>query len=451
MKITAGGILRTTSFRVAALYALLYALLTGAIVTVVFTFAEHEIHTEVRAGLIDESTALTSLLQVRGPDVLEQIVQTRSEHETPEGEAQPGNPDRRYYVLATAQNKVLVGDIEHWPEGAPAQGWYSFKVKKFGAALGLVTPLANGMKLLVAQSLAGPNALSAAIGRWVVIGALIALLAGLAGGFFVGARVMRHINRAAGAAERIQAGQLSERLPGGGPSEQRVLARAFNSMLERIEAAVIGLRDVAARTAHEMQHPLTRADQALARAEQTPSREDAAAEVAAARKEIHELANRVEALLRLARLEGDSAREFFRELDLAALAADVVDLYVPLAEEHSQTLTLSPADPTNLVGDRQLLAQALANLLDNALKYAPAGRIEVRLSAAADHVTLEVRDDGSGPGPMKAARGSGLGLPIARAIAQLHGGSLELAQENGGFSARLILRSRSLPGSPTKA
>ncbi|MGH8226117.1 MAG: sensor histidine kinase [Gammaproteobacteria bacterium] len=443
MKIPASGILRTTSFRVAALYALLYALLTGAIVTVVYTFAEHEIHTEVQAGLIDESTALTALLQVRGPAVLEQIVEIRSEHETPQGEAEPGNPDRRYYILATAQNKVLVGDIPDWPKDAPAKGWYSFQVKKFGAALGLVTPLPNGMKLLVAQSLAGPNALSAAIGFWVIIGALLALLAGLAGGFLVGGRVMRHINRAARTAERIQAGQLSERLPGGGPSEQRVLAGAFNAMLERIETAVIGLRDVASRTAHEMKHPLTRADQALARAEQTPNREDAAAEIASARQEIHELANRIEALLRLARLEGDSAREFFSEMDLVALAADVVDLYVPLAEEHGQTLTLSPADPISIVGDRQLLAQALANLLDNALKYAPAGRIEVRLHTVAEQVTLEVRDDGSGPGPMKAARGSGLGLPIARAIAQLHGGSLELVPEADGFSARLILRSRS--------
>lgn len=451
MRPGAGGILHTTSFRVAALYALIYALLTGAIVTVVYAFAEHEIHTEVQAGLIDESTALTSLLQVRGPDVLKQIIETRSRHEAPEGKTEPGNPDRRYYVLATARNEVLVGDLKRWPEGAPAKGWYRFRAGKFGAALGLVTPLANGMKLLVAQSLAGPDALSATIGRWVIIGALLALLAGLAGGFLVGARVMRHIDRAARAAERIQAGQLSERLPGGGPSEQQVLAGAFNAMLERIEAAVIGLRDVASRTAHEMQHPLTRADQALARAEQTPNREDVAAEVANARKEIHELANRIEALLRLARLEGDSAREFFREMDLAALAADVVDLYLPLAEEHGQTLTLSHADPASIVGDRQLLAQALANLLDNALKYAPAGRIEVRLQTAADRVTLEVHDDGSGSGPTKAARGSGLGLPIARAIAQLHGGSLELVPEAGGFSARLILRSRSLPGSPAKA
>lgn len=450
MRSGAGGILRTTSFRVAALYALIYALLTGAIVTVVYTFAEHEIHTEVQAGLIDESTALTSLLQVRGPDILEQIVATRSEHETPGGKAEPDNPDRRYYVLATAENKVLVGDLKLWPEGAPTQGWYHFRVKKFGAALGLVTPLANGMKLLVAQSLAGPDALSAAIGRWVVIGALLALFAGLAGGFLVGARAMHYINRAAHTAERIQAGRLSERLPVSGPSEQRVLARAFNSMLERIETAVIGLRDLAARTAHEMQHPLTRADQALARAEQASDPADASAEVAAARKEIHELANRVEALLRLARLEGDSAREFFRELDLSALAADVVDLYVPLAEERSQTLELSSAGSINLVGDRQLLAQALANLLDNALKYAPAGRIEVRLQETDGCVMLEVRDGGSGPGPTRAARGSGLGLPIARAIAQLHGGRLDLVQETGGFSARLILRSESSSGSPAK-
>ncbi|MGH8428319.1 MAG: sensor histidine kinase [Gammaproteobacteria bacterium] len=437
--------IRTTAFRVAAVYALVYAVLTGAIVVVVYSLATHVIQTQIQAGLVDESTAITSLLAARGPQVLEEAIRARSTHAFPSGDLDRNDPGRRYYILATDKGRVTFGDIHVWPGRAPASGWFRFRVKGRGNILALVTPLSNGMQLLVGQSLATTDALAKAVKLWVIFSAALALLAGLIGGGAVGTRVMRRIREASATAERIQAGHLSERLTVAGSTEHATLARTFNAMLERIEAAVIGLRDLAARTAHEMQHPLTRADQALARAEQTSERASVEGEIAAARKEIHELANRIDALLRLAQLEGAAAREFFCELDLAALVADVVDLYTPLAEEQGRQLGLSSAGPVTINGDHQLLAQALANLLDNALKYAPPGPIGVRLNSSADGVTLEVRDGGSGDGETKEARGSGLGLPIARAIAQLHDGRLELVREAAGFSARLVLRSR-LPG-----
>lgn len=437
-----GSFLRTTTFRVAAIYALVYAVLTGVLVFAMYTRATDVIRTQIQAGLVDESTAVSSLLAARGPQVLTEVIRSRSTSAFPSGSKAQNDPGRRYYILATARGRVVVGDINLWPAQAPASGWYRFHLAGHGEILALVTPLSNGMRLLVGQSLVTSKALDESVKFWVVFSAALALLAGLIGGGAVGARVMRRIRNASATAERIQAGHLGERLAVGGPTEHATLARTFNAMLERIEVAVIGLRDLAVRTAHEMRHPLTRADQALARAEQAVNHEDVMAEIAAAREEMRELAGRNEALLRLVQLEGASAREFFRELDLAALAADVVDLYTPLAEERGCELTLRSGEAVWIVGDRQLLAQAFVNLLDNALKYAPAGPIEVRLESAGDTASLEVRDRGSGPGPRKSAHSSGLGLPIARAIAQLHGGRLELEPAPDGFRIRLMVRTR---------
>jgi signal transduction histidine kinase len=451
MRNPATGTLHTTAFRVAAVYAVVYAVLTGAIVVVVFSLAEKQIYTQIRDGLIDESTAITSLLELRGPEILEEIVHIRSAQETSAGSTGVAIHDLRYYLLSDADNRILVGDLPAWPQGAPASGWYRFRTREPGEqseTLALITTLPNGMHLLVGQSLATPNALADAVKLWVAISAALALLAGLAGGTAIGTRVMRKIRETSATAERIRAGRLSERLVSGGPSEQSVLASSFNSMLDRIETAVLGLRDLAARTAHEMKHPLTRADQALARTAGLQDIPGIRAEIADARGEITDLARRIDALLRLARMEAGDAPEFFGDVDLAKLASDVVELYSPFAEESGRSLSLETASASQFSGDRQLLAQALANLVDNAIKYSPEGHgIIVRLRSGTGSCELEVEDTGSGPGYAQPphpgstgqAPGAGLGLAITRAIARLHGGELELERRNGGFTARIRL------------
>lgn len=454
MRFRVAGTLGTTAFRVASVYAVLYAVLTGAIVVVVLSLAEKQIYTQVRDGLIDENTAIKSLIVLRGPEILREIVRIRSTQEEPQAGARAEIHDLRYYVLADAHDRVLVGDLDYWPAGAPASGWYRFHIAERGKrteALALISTLPDGMHLLVAQSLATPKALAASIRLWIAVGAALALLAGLLGGAAVGARVMRHIREAGTTAERIRTGRLSERLAVDGPSERSMLATSFNAMLDRIETAVLGLRDMAARTAHEMKRPLARTDQALALAE---GLEDPAAmrrEITAARREIRELALRINALLRLARMEAGSTPEFFSDIDLAKLARDIVELYAPFAEEAGHRLEAETPPALPFSGDRQLLAQALVNLVDNAIKYSPAQhRIVVRLGAQAGSCVLEVEDAGSGPerpqpprpGTPDQAPGAGLGLAITRAIARLHGGELELVRDRAAFTARIRLPRR---------
>lgn len=430
----------------AAVYAVIYAVFTGAIVALVFSLAQGQIYTQIRDGLVDESTALSSLLAAKGPKELRDIVRLRDLQESPHGGARERIYDTRYYILTDPSGRVLISDLSAWPPNAPTEGWYRFHTSQHGQALALITTLPNGMHLLIGQSLAHPRALSAGVELWVAVGAGVALLVGLLGGAAIGIRVMRQIHLASAAAGRIQSGRLDERLPMRGASEQTELASAFNTMLDRIERAVLGLRDLASRTAHEMKNPLARADRALARAAGETNAEKRQANIASARTEISDLASRVNALLRLARLQGGATPEFFSDVDLGRLAADVVELYAPFAEEHGRALKLEAPEALHLSGDRQLLAQALANLIENAIKYGPPGRpIVVRLLDRGEARWLEVAyGDGTVPtgslSPGQAqSPGAGLGLAITRAIAELHGGTLELARGAAGFTATLCL------------
>lgn len=436
--------LRTTAFRTAALSAVFYAVLTGAMVAIVFPLVAAQLQAQIRAGLQAESSALANLYNAHGAAALARVIRTRSSEVLPAGDNDADDPGRRYYALAAADGRILAGDLTHWPSNLGAGPWAHLRIGG-QSVRAFVTVLPNGERLLVGESLRISDALGEHAVLVVALGIALALLAGLAGGAAVGTRVMQRIREASDTAERIQAGNLAARLPGGGPGEHELLAGAFNTMLDRIEAAVLGLRDLAMRTAHEMRNPLARMDQALARVDSAASLDSARADLDKARAEIRELDRRIEALLRLARLESaHERREFFRRLDLSALIADLEGLYARPAEMAGHRLHVHAPGPMPYVGDRQLLAQALANLLDNAIAYAaPGGDIVLSVEHGPRETCIAVSNAATaetpGDTPGRRTPGAGLGLPIARAIAELHYGRLELRSPNGSFSARLIL------------
>lgn len=435
----------TAAFRAAATSALFYAVLTAIMLAIVYPLVASQINARIKAGLRIESAALATLYQARGTDGLAQVISARSSEILPVNDDDADDPGRRYYALAAPDGHILAGDLAHWPVATPENGWIHFRLNG-QRVRGFETTLADGQKLLVGQSLAPPDVLGRQAVLVVVIGAVIALLAGLAGGILVGTNVLRRIRRAGRTAARIQAGQLSERLPRGGSSEEDMLARAFNAMLDRIESAVLGLRNLASQTAHEVRHPLARMDRSLARAETASSLREAQADVHKARGEIAELTRRTEALLRLARLENESERrEFFRKLNLADLMGDMTDLYAPAAAERGLTLRIDAAQPGRCMGDVQLLAQALANLLDNALRYATSDSvIAVRIMERQGETIAEIENATTNRAEAtfnvrQAGAGSGLGLAIVRAIVQLHQGKLDINDAMGRFTVRLTL------------
>jgi signal transduction histidine kinase len=292
---------------------------------------------------------------------------------------------------------------------------------------------------------------------------------GLGGGIFVARRVLTRIDAMTGTAQRIMAGDLSGRLPvGRSGDELDRLAGNLNAMLERIEALMMGLKEVSDNIAHDLKTPLTRlrnrAEEALARA---GNEAEYRAALEGTIEESDGLIRTFNALLMIARAESGQARDNMDDFDAADVANGIHELYEPLAEDDGMTLRVKTV-PAPLHGNRELISQALANLVENAIKYgkpaaaqalgadAVAGAREILIEAQrdGDQVLLSVTDHGPGIPEsdrkhaverfvrLEASRtqpGSGLGLSLASAVATLHGGDLRLGDAHPGLRATLAI------------
>jgi signal transduction histidine kinase len=300
---------------------------------------------------------------------------------------------------------------------------------------------------------------------------------GLGGGIFVARRVLRRIDAMTGTTQRIMAGDLSGRLPvGRSGDELDRLAENLNAMLERIEALMIGLKEVSDNIAHDLKTPLTRlrnrAEEALAR---SGNEADYRTALERTIEESDGLIRTFNALLMIARAESGQARDNMGDFDAAEVANGIHELYEPLAEDDGMTLRVKTS-PTPLHGNRELISQALANLVENAIKYgkpvpavqplgadATVGSREILIEARrdGDHVLLSVTDHGQGIPEadrghaverfvrLETSRtlpGSGLGLSLASAVATLHGGDLRLGDAHPGLCATLAIPARTGAG-----
>ena len=304
---------------------------------------------------------------------------------------------------------------------------------------------------------------------------LVVIVLGLGGGIFVARRVLRRIDAMTGTTQRIMAGDLSGRLPvGRSGDELDRLAENLNAMLERIEALMMGLKEVSDNIAHDLKTPLTRLRN---RAEEALAKSGSEAEYRCALERTIEesdgLIRTFNALLMIARAQSGQARGNMDDFDGADVANGIQELYEPLAEDDGMTLRVK-TESTPLHGNRELISQALANLVENAIKYgkplpavqplsagsaAAANSKEILIEARrdGDQVLLSVTDHGPGiPASdrkhaverfvrLEASRtqpGSGLGLSLASAVATLHGGELRLDDAHPGLTATLAIPAR---------
>jgi len=290
-------------------------------------------------------------------------------------------------------------------------------------------------------------------------------LVGIGGGYWVSRRILTRIDGLAATTRTIMEGDLTGRLPiSGSGDELDRLSQSLNLMLARIEQLMAGLREVSDNIAHDLKTPLNRLRNRVEEALREPY--DAGAYRDALERTIEaadSLIKTFNALLSIARLEAGAAGENREKLDVAALVRDVAELYEPVAEERGIALKAEASAPLIIHGDRQLLGQAIANLIDNALKYgAPtaqggngwAPEVEVRAEAGAGVAQIVVTDRGPGvPAPerervlgrfvrleeSRSEPGSGLGLSLVAAVARLHGGSLRLEDNEPGLRVVLVL------------
>jgi len=280
---------------------------------------------------------------------------------------------------------------------------------------------------------------------------------GLAGGFFVTRRVLRRFDAMTATTQRIMAGDLSERLPVAGTGDELDrLASNLNDMLDRIEALMLGLKEVSDNIAHDLKTPLTRLRNRCEAALRTANDEpEYRAALESMLDESEGLIRTFDALLMIARAESGHSRDNMKDFDAAEIVRGVGELYEPVAEEKGLSVKIEAADGATIRGNRELLSQALANLVDNAIKYSrPEGEVtealEIVLSArpGGQRVLIGVADHGPGIAEADRARaverfvrlpqsaaepGSGLGLSLAAAVARLHGGELRLEDNAPGL------------------
>jgi signal transduction histidine kinase len=458
-----GKLIRTTAFRLTIVYLLLFALFAASLLGYFAWNTRRMINEQITATVNAEIAELSDVYTRRGLRALVYAIESRALR-----------PGANLYLVATPAGQAVAGNVASLPSGVLAQaGWSETAYRRLDEqentrrpALVRVAELSSGFRLLIGRDLEERHRLFvivAAAAQWSL---LVMVVLGIAGGVFVARRVLRRIDAMTGTTQRIMAGDLSGRLPvGRSGDELDRLADNLNAMLERIEALMAGLKEVSDNIAHDLKTPLTRlrnrAEDALASAR---SEADYRAALERTIEESDALIRTFNALLMIARAESGQARGDMVDFDAAEIARGIHELYEPLAEDNGLALEVD-AQAAPLHGNRELIGQALANLVENAIKYgkpADGAPSQIAIEARrADHIVqLSVRDHGPGIAEadriramerfvrLEASRtlpGSGLGLSLAAAVATLHGGSLTLEDARPGLRATLTLPATAKP------
>ncbi len=456
-----GKLLRTTAFQLTLVYLLIFILFAASLLVYFALNTRRLITEQITTTVNTEINGLSEQYNQGGIRRLVIVVDLRSRR-----------PGSSLYLVTTSTGEGLAGNVGSLQPGVlDRPGWLETSYRRLDApegsdhrALVEVVQLPGGFRLLVGRDLEERERLLGIIanaGQWSI--ALVIVL-GLLGGFFVSRRVLKRVDAMTDTAQTIMAGDLAGRLPVAGTNDELDrLALHLNAMLERIEALMGGLKEVSDNIAHDLKTPLTRlrnrCEEAL-RAAKGDADYRVALETTIA--ESDDLIRTFDALLMIARAESGQARDNMTEFDAAEIARDVGELYEPLAEEKGLALKVEAPGAAPVRGNRELVSQALANLVDNAIKYAaPNGKLngapaEIVVKAGKDgeRITLTVADHGPGIPDADRGRvverfvrleqsrsepGSGLGLSLASAVARLHGGELKLEDNQPGLRSTIAL------------
>ncbi len=439
---------RSVSFRLAAFYVLLFVGSVGVLAATAYVMTTRAMEQSLRARIAAEGTLLQREYAERGMEGLARLVRERQRGTL------VGGLD---YGVYDATGAVLLGAV---PKVALAAGWTELRNPPDGdekpgdqeILLLRIDPLPNGNWLAVGDDLNPARDLAnAMLSRFGWILALAVTFA-VAGGAALSNAFLRRVDAITRTAEAIISGDLRHRIPSRGTGDDMDrLAATLNRMLDQIAALMDSVRQTGSDIAHDLRTPLGRLRQQLDEVRRTAaSPADYQAAIDRAITEADALLATFTALLRIAQIEAGVARAGFAPVDLAALVDDVCRTLAPVAEDEGRVLIWSTTDTlARIPGDRQLLAQLLVNLVENAIRHTPRGtRIDVTLQPGAGGPDLAVAD--SGPGVPAGERdhvlerfyrlehsrttpGNGLGLSLVAAIAAQHHARLTLSDNHPGL------------------
>jgi signal transduction histidine kinase len=473
MALSVPAIMKTTAARLSALYLLLFAICAVALVFYMTSLSVRMLTAQTQDTINDEVAGLARAYQRGGLPLLVRFVEQRSR--------QPG---ANLYLIADANGQILTGNVQALEPGVLGhEGWTSrpFFYQRYGEgeldrqrnagaqgdapaqaqgekghnAIALVLRLPNQMIMLVGRDLGEPERFRDVVRRALMLALGMMGLGGILIWFFVGRAALKRIDSVSEASRRIMGGDLAGRLPvtGAGDEFDR-LSENLNTMLARIAMLNEGLKQVSDNIAHDLKTPLTRLRN---RAEATLSGKhkptDYRSALEATIAESDHLIKTFNAILMISRLEAGYSSEHLSRVDLKAAIRDVVELYEPVAEEAGVVLEVAAEEPLAVDGNRELIGQALSNIVDNAIKYSVdstvAPTVRVVLEQGSGHIRLMVADNGPGiPDGADRERvterfvrleksrsqpGSGLGLALAKAIMKFHNGRLDLLPANPGL------------------
>jgi len=457
-----GKLLRTTAFQLTLGYLLVFILFAASLLGYFALNTRRLITEQITATVDTEISGLREQYNLGGIRRLVVVVDLRSRR-----------PGSSLYLVTTATGEGLAGNVGSLEPGVlDHPGWLETNYRRLEApegsdhhALVQIVQLPGGFRLLVGRDLEERERIFGIIANAAQWSLALVIVLGLAGGFFVSRRVLNRVEAMTETAQTIMAGDLAGRLPVAGTGDELDrLADRLNAMLERIEALMRGLKEVSDNIAHDLKTPLTRLRN---RSEQALRGSGGIADYRAALEdtiaESDELIRTFDALLMIARAESGQARDNMTEFDAAEIARDVGELYEPVAEEKGIALKVEAPVAAPVRGNRELVSQALANLIDNAIKYAgPNGalvngapaEIVVKAGNEGERISLSVADRGPGIPENERGRvverfvrleqsrsepGSGLGLSLAAAVARLHGGELKLEDNEPGLRSIIAL------------
>lgn len=446
-------IFATTTFRLALLYTLVFGGSVGALFVFVFLSTSVFAERQVEAAIEAEVQALQETFEREGVPGLAQAIQRRID---------PNFRSDGVYILTDPQRRRIAGNLVGWPQDTEADDlWVSFSIidmrraEPSGAdvrALQFFVP--GGYRLLVGRDIRDARDFREQLARSLNIGIGLTVALGLVGGFLFSRSMMGRVERITQTCRRIVRGDLSQRVPGAGQNDELGrLSLSVNEMLDQIERLMKGLREVSDNVAHDLRTPLNRLRVRLEAAQARAADEDERAQLEEAIADADALLATFASLLRIARAEAQ-VRQSFTEVDLSGVATEIADLYEALAEDKGVEFTTDIASGVVGWGDAHLLAQAFANVMDNAVKYTPTGG-RVSLSLAAENGAGVVTVSDTGPGipaefrekvfermyrldSSRSTSGSGLGLSLVGAVAASHELEIDLSDNDPGLVVRIV-------------